>query len=140
MSIKFDEVTRSIENYIIARMTLEKHFEKKGLIVSFVPKLSVSQLGNGAHVHLSLWKVDGVNQPTNISGDEFSIHQMSEAFHNFTAGVLLHYPALSQFMAPQHNSLRRIKSSSFVGNFVCWGIDNKETPIRAVAPITKHKK
>ena len=30
---------------------------KHGLIASFVPKLSASTAGSGAHLHLSIWKV-----------------------------------------------------------------------------------
>ena len=37
-------------------------------------------------------------------------------------------------MAPHHNSSGRIEPTHFVGSFLCWGIDNKEVPVRAVAP------
>lgn len=67
------------------------------------------------------------------------MHKMSEVFQSFVAGIFYHLPALVQFMAPHHNSLRRIKSSYFVGNYHIWGNDNKEAPIRAVAPILKMK-
>jgi glutamine synthetase len=50
---------KSIEHYTITKMVLQKHFEKKGLIVSFVPLTKLNTLGNGAHAHLSLWKCDG---------------------------------------------------------------------------------
>ena len=92
---------------MIAKMVIRKHFEKKGLITSFIPKPNEA-MGTGAHAHLSLWKCDGKNLPSNISGDEFSLYNMSEAFQSFTAGILHHYQALAQFMAPHHNSLRRI--------------------------------
>lgn len=63
------------------------------------------------------------------------MHKMSDAFHSFVAGIFYHLPALFQFMAPHHNSLRRFKSGYFVGNYHIWGNDNKEAPIRAVAPL-----
>ena len=102
--------------------------------VSFLPKLDKDQAGIGAHLHLSLLKVDGVSVPLNVTGDEFSMFKMSEAFQAFTAGILHHYPALCHFMAPHHLSMRRLKPSSFAGPFICWGNDNKETAIRAVIP------
>lgn len=57
MAIRYTEVMRSIDNYNIAKMTIQKHFEKKGIIVSFIPKPSADEMGNGAHSHLSLWKL-----------------------------------------------------------------------------------
>lgn len=80
ISIKYDEVFRSIDNYHIARMTIQKHFEKKGLKVTYLPKIDKDQTGSGAHVHLSLWKVEGLTTPVNVTGDEFSMFKMSEAF------------------------------------------------------------
>ena len=32
--------------------------------------------------------------------------------------------------------MRRFLDGYFVGNYVCWGIDNKETPIRVMTPET----
>lgn len=57
MAIRFTEVMRSIDNYNIAKLTLQKHFEKKGIIVSFIPKPTETEMGNGAHAHLSIWKI-----------------------------------------------------------------------------------
>ena len=41
---------------------------------------------------LSLWK------DKNVSGDEFNLYGMSEAFQSFTAGILGHFPALLNYL------------------------------------------
>jgi glutamine synthetase len=43
-------------------------------------------------ISLSLWK------EKNVSGDEFNLYGMSEAFQSFTAGILGHFPALISFL------------------------------------------
>lgn len=85
--------------------------------------------GNGAHVHLSLWK-DGVN----ISGDSEDEHKTSKVFKDFIAGILHHYPALIHILAPSHNGTRRLKPGYFSGTYCIWGIDNKEAAIRISHP------
>lgn len=85
---------------------------------------------------MSLWKMDGVPTPVNITGDEFSPYKMSEGFSSFLAGVLYHYQALVTFMAPHHNSQwRHMSQQSFAGNYIAWGFENKECAIRAISPL-----
>ncbi|TNV78932.1 hypothetical protein FGO68_gene15654 [Halteria grandinella] len=137
-AIKYTEVVRTIENYLIARMVIQKQFEKKGIIVSFVPKMSSDAVGNGAHVHLSLWKIDGVETPYNIVGDKSTEYLISEQFQSFMAGIKHHLPALAQFMAPTPNSIKRIcESGHWAGNYIVWGYDNKEAVLRIQSPASK---
>lgn len=60
---------------------------------------------------------------------------MSEAFNSFIAGVLYHYKALLPLMNTHPNSLKRLVPGCWAGSYISWGIDNKETPIRVVAPF-----
>ena len=107
---------------------LSKHFQKKGILVNFLPKPN-DGVGSGAHAHLSLWK-DGES----ASGDKDAPYAISGVFNSFLAGLLKYFPALAHFLAPSHNSTRRLLPGYFAGNYVFWGIDNKEAPIRVVAP------
>ena len=89
---KHEELLKAIDDYYLVRMLLKKHFDKKGLIVSFLPA-SADMAGHvNAVISLSLWK------EKNVSGDEFSLYGMSEAFQSFTAGILGHFPALLTYM------------------------------------------
>lgn len=38
IALGYCEVSRSIENYLLARMIITRYFQKKGLLVSFLPK------------------------------------------------------------------------------------------------------
>jgi glutamine synthetase len=87
-------------------------------------------MGNGAHIHFSLWK-DGKNYMGNPSGK----YELTEEAESFMAGILENYEALVHFMCPTPNSLRRFEGSSFVGTYKMWGIENKEAPIRLITPL-----
>jgi glutamine synthetase len=94
--------------------------------------MSYESVGNGGHVHISLWKVNGVDKPFNIVGDPSTEYLMTPFFQKFMAGIKYHFPALTQFMAPTHNSIRRlVESGHWEGNFIVWGYDNKE----AASPV-----
>jgi len=57
--LKYDDVMKSVDNYILTKETIYHHFKAIGKRAVFLPK-TCSDLGNGCHVHLSLWK-DGFN-------------------------------------------------------------------------------
>ena len=94
---------KAVENYYLTRIAITSYFMKKDITARFLPKLSSSTL-NGSLVKLSLWK-DGKN----VSGDSNLPYMMSEVFSQFLAGILKHYPALIHFLAPSHNSVKRLR-------------------------------
>ena len=98
--------------------------------MTFMPKPMEDQMGNGAHVHMSLWK-----NGKNVTGSKKTQNMMSTEGESFMAGILKHLDALFHFMCPSPNSLKRINVSSFVGAYKVWGIENKEAPIRTVIPL-----
>lgn len=71
-----------------------------------------------------------------MSGDEFSLFQMSEAFQAFSAGILAHYPALMHFMAPHHNSMRLLKSGHLsYPTYQSWSLNHFPAPLRAIMSL-----
>jgi glutamine synthetase len=103
--------------------------------------MSYESVGNGGHVHISLWKVNGVDKPFNIVGDPSTEYLMTPFFQKFMAGIKYHFPALTQFMAPTHNSIRRlVESGHWAGNFIKWGYDNKEAVLRIPCRVPKGEK
>ena len=55
------------------------------------------------------------------------------------AGILKNFDALVQFLAPSHNSSRRISPSTFAGFYKVWGRDNREAPMRLITPLRKNE-
>jgi glutamine synthetase len=38
--LNYEEPIKAIDNYLVTRLTMQRVFEKKGIVVSFVPKIS----------------------------------------------------------------------------------------------------
>ncbi|TNV79289.1 hypothetical protein FGO68_gene15670 [Halteria grandinella] len=134
ITLRFDEALKMVDNYLTTRMIIAKHFQKKDLVASFLPMHPGIPMGNGNHVHFSLWKVEGVREPVNITGDTTQENKMSVVFQQFLAGIIHHFNALTQFMAPNHIGLQRLQPHRSSGGYLCWGMDNKEAPIRVISP------
>ena len=84
-------------------------------------------VGNGGHVHLSLWR-DGHNL---MSGGEGPFG-LTESGASFAAGILDHLPALLAIGAPSVASYLRLIPSHWAGVYTCWGLENREAALRMV--------
>lgn len=130
MVITYGEVFKVLDDYFIAKEVIAQHFRQKGLLATFLPKPQADGMGNGAHIHMSLWR-----NGANCTGSKSTPHQMSLEGEAFLAGILRHFDAAFHFLCPSPNSLKRISGSSFVGTYKVWGIENKEAPLRVVIPL-----
>lgn len=87
-----------------------------GLKATFYPKPFAEAPGNGCHAHVSLHGPgDSVARYTN----------------HFLAGILEHLPSLMALTMPCEDSYDRIQPHIWSGGeYVAWGTQNRETPIR----------
>jgi glutamine synthetase len=54
--LNYGDVMKTLDDYYLAKEIITQHFRKKGCLVTFIPKPFENECGNGAHVHISLWK------------------------------------------------------------------------------------
>lgn len=105
--------------------------EKNGLRATFMPKPMPYLTGNGAHVHLSLWK-GGKNMMKDAKGEL----GLSETAYQFIAGLLKNAAALTAITNPLVNSYKRINSAptssgaSWSPNTITYGGNNRTHMIR----------
>ncbi len=59
MSIKHASALAAADRYLIFRETVYGVAQEMGLLATFVPKRAPSEPGNGCHLHLSLWDLEG---------------------------------------------------------------------------------
>jgi glutamine synthetase len=115
------------DDSVLVRQTIRAVSATFGFRVSFAPSVVAGSVGNGGHVHLSVWR-DGQNVfaggpgPYGLTGD-------GEAF---AAGVLAALPALTAIGAPSVASYLRLVPSHWAGVFQCWGRENREAALRLV--------
>ncbi|MBK1986769.1 glutamine synthetase [Sphaerospermopsis aphanizomenoides BCCUSP55] len=128
ISMRYTEALAAADWQVVFRETVKAIADRHYLTASFLPKIFAESAGNGCHIHLSLWR-DGKNITPNSQG----ICGLSPLARSFVAGILHHLPALMAITTPSPNSYRRIRPHFWSGAFRCWGLDNKEAPVRVIS-------
>ncbi|HEX9693642.1 MAG TPA: glutamine synthetase family protein [Actinomycetota bacterium] len=112
---------------VLVRQTIRAVAARHGMRASFSPVVIAGHVGNGGHVHFSVWR-DGKNLFAGGDGP----HAMTERGEAFVAGVLAELPALVAVGSPSVPSYLRLIPSHWAGAFACWGRENREAAIRFV--------
>lgn len=113
---------------LVVRHTIRAVARTHGYAVSFAPVVFAGLVGNGAHLHLSLWDRRGRNAFHGGRGPE----GMTREAEAFTAGVLEALPALTAITAPSVVSYQRLQPHRWSGPWACWGRENREAALRFV--------
>ncbi|KAE8315560.1 hypothetical protein BDV41DRAFT_530360 [Aspergillus transmontanensis] len=105
----------TVDTLIKARQVVTCVAEQHGLRATLHPRPLPHAAGSASHAHVS------IAPPTQEDA--------------FLAGVMRHYPALAAFTLSQDVSYDRVKSGLWAGSeWVTWGTQNRETPIRKISP------
>ena len=112
---------------VLVRQTIRAMAAKHGMRASFSPVVIAGHVGNGGHVHFSLWRAG-----KNLFAEGQGPYGMTETGEAFVAGVLAELPALVAVGSPSVPSYLRLIPSHWAGAFACWGRENREAAIRFV--------
>jgi glutamine synthetase len=113
---------------LLLRHTIRAVTQRAGLRCSFAPAITAGGVGNGCHLHTSLWR-QGRNLMTGGPGP----HGLGPDAEAFMAGVLDGLPALLAVGAPSVGSYLRLIPERWSAPFRCWGRENREAGVRLVA-------
>lgn len=127
ISVAAESPVDAADTFVLVRETVRAVSLRHGLRASFSPKVLADGVGNGAHVHLSLWSGQ-TNVMTGGNGD----FGLSATAGSFTAGILDRLAALLAVGAPSVASYLRLIPSHWAGAYACWGLENRETALRFV--------
>lgn len=136
ISVRHSDAVRAADNQVRLRETIRAVAANHGLYASFAPKPFAPQqvaqyIGNGSHIHLSLWDKNG----RNIFYDPAAPHGFSAKGLSFLAGILHHLPGLAALTCASVNSYRRLAPHSLSGAFAIYGYDNREAALRIPSPF-----
>jgi len=121
------------DTVVLVRETIRAITSRHGMRASFSPKVVTEGVGNGGHLHLSLWRdAPGEVEGTNLFAGGTGIFGLTPEAESFTAGVLDHLPALCAIGSPSVASYLRLVPSHWAGAFAAWGLENRETALRLV--------
>jgi glutamine synthetase len=116
---------------VLVRQTIRAVSARHGFQASFAPVVVAGQVGNGGHLHLSVWERD-----RNLLAGGPGPYGMTERGESFLAGVLDALPALTAVGAPSVASYLRLVPSRWAGPFQCWGRENREAALRFITGTT----
>jgi glutamine synthetase len=110
-----DNPVAAVDTLIKSRQVIANIVEKHGLRATLYPRPYPSAAGTASHAHVSI--------------------SPSTKEDSFLAGVLHHYPAVLAFTLSGDASYDRVKSGIWAGSeWVAWGTQNREAPIRKISP------
>ncbi|KAJ3035828.1 hypothetical protein HDV00_003363 [Rhizophlyctis rosea] len=112
--LKFCDAKEMVDRVVLARQTIYNIPTLHGLKASFVPKSWEHHDDNGA---------DGIGEET----------------RHFMAGIYTHLQSLVAITTPSVNSFARLQPGCWAGAFHCWGLANKEAPLRALKDNFEYK-
>src|SRR5689334_2732232 len=119
LSIGASDPVTAADRQLLARQTIHAAARAHGLRASFSPVVSMNAVGNGWHIHSSVWR-DGRNLMAGGDGPS----GMTTEGEGWVAGMLRDLPALSAVAAPSMVSLLRRRPGYFAGAFAFWGVQN----------------
>lgn len=128
VSVACEDPVGAADTFVLVRETIRAITARRGLRATFAPKVVPDAVGNGAHVHLSLWQ-GGVN----LMAKGREPHRLTPVGEAFVAGILCRLPALLALCAPSVASYLRLVPSRWAGAYSCWGRENREAAIRLIA-------
>jgi len=127
LSVAAADPVAAADRLVLVKATIHAVTQRHGLRASFGPVVSAGSVGNGGHLHFSVWK-DGANlfaggdRPAGLTEDGESI----------LAGCLARLPALCALGAPSIASYLRLVPHRWAGPYACWGVENREAALRLV--------
>ena len=127
VSVAAESPVDAADTSVLVRTTIRAVGSRHNYRTSFSPKVEADGVGNGGHVHLSVWR-EGENLMAGGNGP-LGLRPDGEAFG---AGILNRLPALLALGAPSVASYLRLVPSHWAGVYACWGLENREAALRMI--------
>ncbi|MHB1808793.1 MAG: type III glutamate--ammonia ligase [Solirubrobacteraceae bacterium] len=134
----FADALTTCDRAIFFRYMVETLAQRRGLIATFMPKPFAHLTGNGAHLHMSLWR-DGENVFAAAEADDPNGIGLSETAYRFIAGLKAHAQSYIALTAPTVSSYKRLvvgarSGSTWAPVYVSYGYANRTQMLRIPGP------
>jgi glutamine synthetase len=124
------DAVRAADHALIVREIARATAHRLGHKASFAPMAAADGIGNGVHIHMSLWHRDG--RP--VTYDAKAPYGLGAAAGQFVAGILRHMPALCAITAPSLVSYLRLTPHRWSASYSNLGYRDREAGVR-IAPV-----
>jgi len=130
VSLAATDPLSAADGQVLARQTIRAAARRHGVRVSFAPLVSADGVGNGCHIHSSVWR----GEQNLLDGDRDGPADAAGA--SYVAGLLRDLPAIVGLTAPSVPSLTRLRPGYFASAYTFWGVENREAALRYVPSST----
>ncbi len=133
MNWDFDDALITSDRHAFFKYMTRTIAEKHGLRATFMPKPFSNLTGNGCHMHLSIWSMDG---KTNLFDDPKGTLGLTPMAYNFVGGILANGESLCAITNPTVNSYKRINAPRTISgatwspNTLTFGGNNRTNMVR----------
>ena len=133
LNLRYGEALKTCDRHTFFKYAVSQLAGQIGAVASFMPKPFSNKPGNGAHLHMSLWR-EGKNLFPD-KGDPQGLG-LSETGYHFIGGLLKHARAYAALSAPTVNSYKRLVSggsttgTTWAPVYVTYGGNNRTQMIR----------
>ncbi|MDQ3761236.1 MAG: glutamine synthetase family protein [Actinomycetota bacterium] len=127
-SIVASDPITAADRQLLARQTVHAAARAHGLRACFAPLFTAAGVGNGWHLHTSVWR-GGRNL---LASSEAARDRPGPDGAGWLGGLLRDLRALAAITAPSVPSLARLRPGYFASAYQFWGVENREAPLRYV--------
>lgn len=127
LSIVASDPITAADRQLLTRQTIHAAARAHGLRACFAPLFTAAGMGNGWHLHTSVWRAG-----RNLLASEAAGDRPGPDGAGWLGGLLRDLPALAAITAPSVPSLARLRPGYFAGAYRFWGVENREAPLRYV--------
>ena len=114
------------DRVIFTREVIREAARQSGLRATFTPKPAPDAVGNGCHLHVSLWDARG--RPAGFDAE--GPGELSQVAQHFVAGMQRHLRGLPAMAAPSPISYLRLGPHHWSCGYDGVGVANREAAIR----------
>ncbi|MFF7763958.1 glutamine synthetase family protein [Streptomyces griseorubiginosus] len=123
LTFVYGDVMAACDAYTAFQIIVRDLAQRRGMTANFMAAPATG-IGNGLHLHLSLWSPHG---------NAFTYHPRDDlppVMEYAIAGLLAAMPHLAPLYAPTPNSYKRYTPHTFAPTHYTWGFDNRGCAIR----------
>ncbi|MDX6594180.1 MAG: glutamine synthetase [Gaiellales bacterium] len=128
VSVGVQDALTASDHCVVTRHAIRTAWPATGIRPSFSPLPKADGLGNGCHLHFSVWR-DGENL---FGADPEHPQGLTTVGQSFLAGVLDELPGLTALSCASPISYRRLGPNRWSGAYGCWGTENREAALRFI--------
>ncbi|HKS50918.1 MAG TPA: glutamine synthetase family protein [Pseudonocardiaceae bacterium] len=128
LSIVASDPITAADRQLLTRQTIHAAARTHGLRACFAPLFTAVTVGNGWHIHTSVWR-DGHNL---LASSATADDRPGPDGAGWLGGLLRDLRALAAITAPSVPSLARLRPGYFSSAYQFWGVENREAPLRYV--------